>query len=126
MVNRFRAVPNALALFAGAGIMTWAASALAHDWFIGLLDPVTGSRCCGGTDCAVVPAELVAAGAIMQTKDGYLIRLSLDQVHHFNKAASKPITQLVPMNRVQSSQTGGFALCIWKDEVQCFFAPSSV
>ena len=125
MLYRPRAVAVVLALCTSAG-MAWIAPAKAHDWFIGLTDPTTGSRCCGGTDCAVVPAEFVASGAITETRDGYVIKLNLDQVHHFNKAATKPIAQLVPMNRVQSSQTGGFALCIWKDEVQCFFAPSSV
>src|SRR5258708_18915133 len=32
-------------------------SALAHDWYTGLIDPVTGSSCCGGQDCHPVPRE---------------------------------------------------------------------
>lgn len=125
MPTRVTAAPIALALCISA-TMAWTTGARAHDWFTGLTDPITGSRCCGGTDCAAVPPDLIASGAIIQTKDGYLIKLSIDQVHLFNKAGNKPIAQLIPMSRVQSSVTGGFALCIWRDQVQCFFAPSSV
>jgi hypothetical protein len=32
-------------------------SALAHDWYTDLVDPVTGSSCCGGHDCHPVPRE---------------------------------------------------------------------
>lgn len=102
-----------------------AMSALGHDWFSGKLDPVSGSRCCGGTDCAGVPAELFENGAIAETKDGYLIRLTVSEAQIFNKAASKSIAQLVPWARVQPSETGGYALCIWRDEVKCFFAPQN-
>jgi hypothetical protein len=30
---------------------------LAHDWYTGLVDPVTGYSCCGGQDCRPVPRE---------------------------------------------------------------------
>jgi hypothetical protein len=123
MPNRVRAVLVTSVLCILPGML---GIAQAHDWFTGLTDPVTGSRCCGGTDCAVVPSDLVESGAISQTQAGYVIRLNLAQVRYFNRSATKPISQLVPMNRVQSNQTGGYALCIWKNEVQCFFAPSNV
>ena len=32
-------------------------SAAAHDWYSDLVDPVTGSPCCGGQDCRPVPRE---------------------------------------------------------------------
>jgi hypothetical protein len=97
----------------------------AHDWFTNLTDPITGHRCCGGSDCAEVPPELIASGAIMEIRNGFMVRLSLDQVRYFNKSATMPITQFVPIDRVQSSLTGGFAMCIWSGEVQCFFMPSN-
>src|SRR5262245_54584448 len=89
----------------------------AHDWFTSLSDPITGRRCCGGSDCAEVPPELIKSGGIMETGEGFIIHLTLDQARYFNKAATLPITQHVPMNRVQSSLTGGYALCIWGNKV---------
>jgi hypothetical protein len=97
----------------------------AHSWFTNLVDPITGGRCCGGTDCAEVPPELIESGAISETRNGFIVSLTLEQARYFNKAVTIPITQFVPMTRVQSSLTGGFALCIWRNEVQCFFAPSN-
>jgi hypothetical protein len=113
------------ALFAFAVAFLWSGGADAHDWFTAQTDPATGSRCCGGTDCAVVPADLISSGAIMETKDGFVVSLTVDQVHYFNKAANKPVSQLVPWPRVQPSMSGGYALCIWRDEVKCFFAPQN-
>jgi hypothetical protein len=97
----------------------------AHDWFTNLHDPITGHHCCGGRDCAEVPPELIESGAIIETRGGFIVSLTLDQVRYFNKSAAMPITQFMPINRVQSSRTGGFAMCIWSNEVQCFFAPSN-
>src|SRR6266481_2974617 len=31
-------------------------AANAHDWYTGLVDPVTGYSCCGGQDCRPVPS----------------------------------------------------------------------
>jgi hypothetical protein len=113
------------ALFALGALAPSSGMASAHDWFTAMTDPVTGSRCCGGSDCAEVPAQLIESGAITETADGFIIRLTLDQVHHFNKAGSRSVTGIVPWNRVQPSMTGGYALCIWRDEVKCFFAPQN-
>ena len=44
---RFAAVIPALAIASS--------EALAHDWYTGTNDPVTGFRCCGATDCAPIP-----------------------------------------------------------------------
>lgn len=113
-------------VFGGIAILLLSATAaLGHDWFSGKLDPVSGSRCCGDTDCAGVPAALFESGAITETKDGYIVRLTIREAQTFNKAASKPIAQLIPWARIQPSETGGYALCIWRDEVKCFFAPQN-
>jgi hypothetical protein len=37
-------------------------SAVAHDWYTGLVDPITGNSCCGGQDCRPVPREDVRLG----------------------------------------------------------------
>ena len=45
-------------VLAGACIISLCtSSAFAHDWYTGLVDPVTGSSCCGGQDCRPVPRE---------------------------------------------------------------------
>jgi hypothetical protein len=99
--------------------------ASAHEWFEAKTNPVTGARCCGGTDCAVVPAALFEWGAITETPEGYIVRLTVPEAQIFNKAARAPINQLVPWKQVQPSESGRFALCIWRDEVKCFFAPQN-
>ena len=35
----------------------YTSSALAHDWYTGLVDPVTGYSCCGGQDRRPVPSR---------------------------------------------------------------------
>ena len=37
-------------------------SAVAHDWYTNLVDPVTGYSCCGGQDCRPVPREDIRLG----------------------------------------------------------------
>jgi hypothetical protein len=51
-------------LLVGACIVSLCtSSALAHDWYTGLVDPVTGSSCCGGQDCHPVPRENIRFAA---------------------------------------------------------------
>jgi len=38
-------------------IVLCTSSARAHDWYTGLVDPVTGYSCCGGYDCHPVARE---------------------------------------------------------------------
>jgi hypothetical protein len=38
-------------------VMVCISPAYAHDWYTGLVDPVTGYSCCGGHDCRPVPSE---------------------------------------------------------------------
>jgi hypothetical protein len=50
-------------VLAGACIISLCtSSAFAHDWYTGLVDPVTGSSCCGGQDCRPVPRENIRFG----------------------------------------------------------------
>jgi hypothetical protein len=44
------------ALIAAALSMLCTSAASAHDWYTGLVDPVTGYSCCGGQDCRPVPS----------------------------------------------------------------------
>ena len=50
--------------FAAWVALTLAFPASAHDWYSGLVNPANQS-CCGGYDCAPLPAERLTA-----TKDG--------------------------------------------------------
>ena len=43
-------------------VSLWTSSAVAHDWYTNLVDPVTGYSCCGGHDCRPVPREDVRLG----------------------------------------------------------------
>ncbi len=98
-----------------------------HDWFTGMtVNPDgTGGGCCSGSDCREIPEALFLNGAIRQTAEGYVVSLTLEQAQFFNSGASKPVTQLVPYERVQSSRSYAYGLCIWRNEVRCFFAPSN-
>lgn len=99
--------------------------AASHDWFAGTKDPVSGSGCCGGDDCAAIPIELFDVGAVVEMKNGYSVKLTLPQARMFNRDTRKPVEDFLPFARVQPSKTGGFAMCIYQDRVQCFFAPQN-
>ncbi len=121
-------------LFCGAAIYTmWPQPVAAHDWYNGMTDPVTGKRCCGGSDCAQVPAQMMESGAIRETADGFWVSLSIGQVQYFNRAANYAVAEFIPWERAQYSaddghmnkaaRRSGYSLCIWNREVMCFFRP---
>lgn len=100
-----------------------------HDWFSNLTDPISNAPCCSGPkstnpDCKVIPAELLENGAITETKDGFLVDLTLEQARYFNPQTFSPVREVVPMNRVQNAPQWG--LCIFQGRVQCFMVPNNV
>lgn len=102
--------------------------ALSHDWYSALKDPTTRQGCCGGTDCAQVPQELIDSGAVTPVADGFDVRLTVEQARHFNKSTKTDVVEHVPWARVQPDQSKdpngtGYALCIISGTIQCFFAP---
>lgn len=106
--------------------------ARAHDWFTGLKDPITNHACCTGysgptthVDCKEIPKELLDSGAIVEVKEGYHVRLTLEQARYFNDQTTAPIDEIVEWNRVQPGLASGLYMCIWKDAVNCFFGPSN-
>jgi hypothetical protein len=52
-----RAGTAAKALVGACVVCLCTSPAFAHDWYTGLVDPVTGYSCCGGQDCRPVPRE---------------------------------------------------------------------
>ena len=64
----------------------------AHDWFSRKVDPVFGWRCCGGNDCKVIRPN---GRNITAEKDGYRIRLSLEEARAINPVAELPVDGLV-------------------------------
>ena len=90
--------------------------ALAHDWYTGANDPVTGFRCCAGTDCAPI-----SDSEVKERPDGYIYL---------------PTGEFIPHLRVQYSQDWQFHRCIYQSDflnldqgsfrmgdTRCFFAP---
>lgn len=101
-----------------------ATPASAHDWFKSKFDVVEG-KCCGGDDCADIPMELFNSGAIREFNEGYVVNLTLEQARTFNRHTSIPIKGIIVRRRVQPSETGGYAMCIFLNEIKCFFAPNN-
>lgn len=107
-----------------------APKALAHDWFTGINDPVTGGSCCSGNskdaDCSPVPQEFLDAGVITELPEGYRVRLTAEQAKFFYVGNNKAIDQVIEWERVQPGLSRGFALCARYDRVLCFFAPANM
>lgn len=102
----------------------------AHDWFSRKVDPVFGWRCCGGNDCKVIRPN---GRNITAEKDGYRIRLSLEEARAINPVAELPVDGLVTWDRVQPSETNEFAICLMPYNrspraggVFCFFEPPAI
>ena len=115
-----------IAAFAVA-IPCLAAPAQAHGWFSEKSDPVFGWPCCGGHDCA--PVKLSSRN-IKAEKDGFHIRLSLEETRAINPQSEAPIDCIVTYDRVQPSETDEWAICIMPSNrgtrsagVFCLFAP---
>jgi hypothetical protein len=97
----------------------------AHSWYSGTKDPLTGSNCCGGSDCSPIPASWVK-----YERDGFRLTLTLDQVRAVNPFATLPVDAFIPPERVQHSPDMNFHVCLYtanrnapRKGVICFFAP---
>lgn len=104
-----------------------AAPAVSHEWYSKRVDPVTGGRCCGGSDCAQLVIE---PGVLSSEADGYRIRLTLAQALRLNPHRLSPVDTLIPWARIQPSEDGNFHMCIppntnpaMRSDIYCFFAP---
>ena len=104
-----------------------ALSALAHDWYSGTRDPVTGGSCCGVADCAILRVE---PGMLEGEADGYRIRLTAEQAGKINPLRKTPVDTLIKWERIQSSHDGNYHLCLptyptpnMAADFFCFWAP---
>jgi hypothetical protein len=88
-----------IAVLIGGLLLMWAASAQAHDWYTDRVDPVTNSRCCGGTDCGPVPLD---ANWVEPTPDGLRVTMTVAEVQTINKSANHGLNTTVPWARVQT------------------------
>lgn len=88
------------AILLSGTILLCATHARAHDWYTYRTDPVTGSRCCGGSDCKPVPLE---AKWIARTPQGLHVVMSLAETQLINKSSTAPINEVVPWTRVQEA-----------------------
>jgi hypothetical protein len=106
----------------------FAASANAHDVYTALIDPVTKGRCCGGNDCAPLPA-----GAVHWAPGGVRITLTAGQAKAINKYTSLPVDAFVAAERLLPSPDGSWHACIHHSDRQapregilCALAPPSI
>jgi hypothetical protein len=97
----------------------------AHSWYGGAKDPVSGYQCCGGSDCAAIPASWVR-----YERDGFRLTLTIGQARAVNPHATKPIDAFIAPARVQPSPDMNFHVCLYAADrrepnsgVICFFAP---
>lgn len=75
-----------------------------HEWYAPYKNP-SGISCCGGRDCHELPDE-----DVRQVATGYAVKLGEQEI-------------LIPFDRAQPSEDKHFHICIWGEQVQCFFAP---
>ena len=104
------------------------APAFAHSWYSDSKDPVNGTPCCGGHDCA--PFPFVVGKNIFPTNEGYRIVLTVEEAKTINPYSTEPIDAVVIWERVQDSIDGQFHICISPNfrltptfGIYCFFAP---
>lgn len=104
-----------------------AVEAAGHEWYTGQRDPVQNVGCCGGSDCAEIPAE-----AVEEQRHGYRITLTADEAAKVHPYTKLPINALVPRARIIPSRDGNFHLCIHVSDrqfphqgVRCLFVPST-
>ena len=107
-----------------------AGKAGAHEPYSGLYDPVTGGRCCGGSDCAVLKIE---PGMIEAVEQGYRLTLTTEQARRINPARRVPVDTVIPWDRMKPSFDGNYHLCLPSypipgatSDFYCFFAPGSM
>jgi hypothetical protein len=85
----------------------------AHDVYTSLIDPVTHGRCCGGNDCAPLPA-----GVVQWAPGGVRITLSAEQARAINRSTTKPIDAFVAAERLLPSPDGRWHACIHHSDRQ--------
>jgi hypothetical protein len=123
----------AVAAFTAAFFMPTAA--LAHDWYVGKTDPVTGGSCCTTSsvattgDCGVLKIQK----GMLEAEDlGYRLRLTADQASQINPLRHAPVDTLIPWDRIQLSGDGNYHVClpqhpyVLRSDFYCFFAPGSI
>ncbi len=73
-------------------------------------------ECCGGQDCAFIPAS-----SVKETPDGYRVTLRAGQ---HPMLFTKGYTDTVPYSRAKTSPTGDYAICLSAEGMNrfCFFA----
>lgn len=109
-----------------------ATPAMAHEWYSQRRDPVfSANTCCGGTDCAPLPAH-----AMQNTPDGLRVVLTLAEAKAINPARSEPFDALIPFDRIQVSEDGRPHICLMaSDRAQfgdkrqgffCIFLPPNI
>jgi len=107
--------------------------AMAHDWYVGKNDPVTGGSCCTTSasdthgDCAQLA---VTPGVLSGHENGYRLRLTEEQARKINPLRNGPVDTVIPWDRIQASHDGNFHLCIptyavphMAADFYCFWAP---
>lgn len=110
-----------------AAMVAFCAPAVAHDWFTGTRDPVTGGGCCGGSDCSLLKIE---PGVLEGEAGGYRLRLTAEQAAKINPSRKQPVDTLIAWDRIQPSHDGNYYLCIpsypvstMRGDFYCFWAP---
>jgi hypothetical protein len=91
----------------------WGGPSRAHDFYTGLVDPVTGGRCCGGYDCAPVPQ-----GVLHSVPGGIQVIMTAEQAKLVNRSTSLPVNVFVPAERIRPSPDGQWHLCIHASDRQ--------
>jgi len=74
------------------------------------------TECCGGQDCAFIPAS-----SVKETPDGYRVTLRAGQ---HPMLFTKGYSDTVPYSRAKTSPTGDYAICLSAEGMNrfCFFA----
>jgi hypothetical protein len=111
----------------GAGFIL-VATANAHDIYTALTDPVTKGRCCGGNDCAPLPA-----GVVHWAPGGVRITLTAEQAQAINKFTKLPVDAFVAAERLLPSPDGRWHACIHysdrqapREGILCALAPPNI
>jgi hypothetical protein len=110
-----------------AAMLVLAGTAQAHEMYTNTKDPVSGYGCCGGNDCAAIPADWIEP-----TPDGYRLKLTLEQARKVNANAVSAVDAIIPWSRIQPSHDLQFHACLFNSNrsapyggVICFWQPPS-
>lgn len=107
--------------------LVWASPATAHEWYGKRRDPIYGktTTCCGGTDCAPLPAH-----AIKASPDGSIrVSLTLEEARAINPRRDEPFDEIIPFDRLQVSEDGRPHICLMPRKTDerrgfyCIFLP---